>query len=80
MPAIEGGEVPVENEEPLKRELADFVEAVRTRRAPLVTGEDGRRALALATQIADKIADADDANHEDTKTTKYTRSRSSCSS
>jgi predicted dehydrogenase len=57
-PAIEGGEVPVENEEPLKRELADFVDAVRTRRAPVVTGGDGRRALALATQIAGKIADA----------------------
>src|SRR5437762_6311891 len=41
VPAIEGGDVPVRNEEPLKRELADFVEAVRTRRAPMVTGEDG---------------------------------------
>ena len=58
VPAIEGGEVAVENEEPLKRELADFVDAIRTRRAPTVTGEDGRRALALATQIASKIADA----------------------
>ena len=57
-PAIEGGEVPVENEEPLKRELADFVAAVSARRAPMVTGEDGRRALAPATQIAGKIADA----------------------
>ena len=57
-PAIEGGEVPVEHEEPLKRELADFVDAVTTRRAPMVTGEDGRRALALAQQIADKMADA----------------------
>jgi predicted dehydrogenase len=55
-PAIEGGEVPIENEEPLKRELADFVGAVRERRPPIVTGEDGRRALALAQQIADKIA------------------------
>jgi predicted dehydrogenase len=55
-PAIEGGEVPIENEEPLKRELADFIEAIRERRPPIVTGEDGRRALALAQQIADKIA------------------------
>ena len=55
-PAIEGGEVPVEPEEPLKRELADFVDAVTTRRAPTVSGEDGRRALALAQQIADRIA------------------------
>ena len=58
VPAIAGGEVTVENEEPLKRELADFVEAIGTRRPPTVTGEDGRRALALATQIAGRIADA----------------------
>jgi predicted dehydrogenase len=57
-PAIEGGEVPVQNEEPLKRELADFVEAIATRRDPMVSGADGRRALALATQIAARIADA----------------------
>ena len=55
-PSIEGGEVAVANEEPLKRELADFVDAVLNRRAPLVSGQDGRRALALAQQIADKIA------------------------
>ena len=55
VPAIEGGEVTVENEEPLKRELADFVEAIRTRRPPTVTGQDGRRALALAQRIADKM-------------------------
>jgi predicted dehydrogenase len=57
-PSIEGGEVAVQNDEPLKRELADFVDAVKTRRAPMVTGEDGRRALALATHIANEIADA----------------------
>jgi predicted dehydrogenase len=55
VPAIEGGEVTVENEEPLKRELADFVEAINMRRPPMVTGEDGRRALALAQQIADRM-------------------------
>ena len=55
VPAIEGGEVTVENEEPLKRELADFVEAIRTRRPPTVTGQDGRRALALAQRIADRM-------------------------
>jgi predicted dehydrogenase len=54
-PAIEGGEVPVESEEPLKRELADFVEAIGTRRPPMVTGEDGRRALSLAQRIADRM-------------------------
>lgn len=54
-PSIQGGKLPVAREEPLKRELADFVEAVRHRRAPLVTGEAGLRALALAQAIADKM-------------------------
>jgi predicted dehydrogenase len=51
MPSIEGGDVPVVNEEPLKRELADFIDAVASRRAPLVDGAQGRRALELATRI-----------------------------
>ena len=54
-PEIQGGKLPVIREEPLKRELADFVQAVRDKRAPLVSGEDGRRALALAQAIADKM-------------------------
>ena len=44
MPSIQGGDVDVVSEEPLKRELADFVDAVISRRRPLVAGEDGRRA------------------------------------
>src|SRR6478672_2205162 len=55
MPSIEGGEVSVANEEPLKRELADFVDAVVSKRAPLVDGHQGRRALALAQRITDKM-------------------------
>ena len=56
MPAIEGSEIAVVNEEPLKCELADFVDAVRNGRPPLVTGEAGRRALALASDVAAAIA------------------------
>jgi predicted dehydrogenase len=56
LPAIEGGNVDVIGEEPLKRELADFVDAVVSRRAPAVTGEEGRRALALADAIVRKMA------------------------
>ena len=56
LPSIEGGEIPVADEEPLKLELQDFVDAVAARRPPLVTGEQGRRALALAQQIADKMS------------------------
>src|SRR6266542_2776052 len=55
MPSIQGGEVEVAHEEPLKREIADFVDAIVSRRAPGVTGEHGRRALALAQAIADQI-------------------------
>jgi predicted dehydrogenase len=53
--AIQGGRVDVETDEPLRRELDDFVTAVRDRRPPTVTGRDGRAALALATRIAELI-------------------------
>jgi predicted dehydrogenase len=54
-PSIQAGSIPVQRDEPLKRELADFVAAVRERRAPIVDGAAGRRALELATRIADKM-------------------------
>jgi predicted dehydrogenase len=54
-PTIEGGDVAVASEEPLKVELADFIDAAVSRRSPIVTGEQGRRALAVAQQITDKI-------------------------
>ena len=54
-PSIEGGAIPVERDEPLRRELADFVRAARERTQPLVDGEAGRRALELATRIAEKM-------------------------
>jgi len=57
-PDIEGGRLPVTREEPLKRELLDFVSAVQEKRRPLVSGEDGRRALALAQQIAERMESA----------------------
>jgi predicted dehydrogenase len=54
-PEIQGGQLPVTREEPLKREIDDFVRAVREKATPQVSGEDGRRALALAQAIADKM-------------------------
>ena len=54
-PAIQGGKLEVASDEPLRRELADFVDAVRTKRAPGVTAEAGRDALALATRIAEAM-------------------------
>lgn len=54
-PSIEGGPIPVERDEPLRREMADFIAAVREGTTPLVDGEAGRRALALATRVAEKM-------------------------
>ena len=54
-PAIQGGKLSVVNDEPLRRELVDFVDAVRNRRDPGVTGRAGRDALELATKIAEKM-------------------------
>ena len=45
------------DEEPLTRQLAAFVSSVRTRSAPLVSGADGRRALALARTILTRMAE-----------------------
>jgi predicted dehydrogenase len=55
MPAIEGGKVAIAREEPLKRELEDFVDAIRRGRRPLVTGEQGRAALALAQRVVERM-------------------------
>jgi predicted dehydrogenase len=54
-PQIQGGRLDVVNDEPLRRELADFVAAVREGRSPAVDGRAGRDALALATRIAEMI-------------------------
>jgi predicted dehydrogenase len=57
-PSIEGGALPVVRDEPLRLELADFARAVRERSAPRVDGAAGRRALELATRIAEKMDSA----------------------
>ena len=54
-PQIQGGAVPVERDEPLRLELADFVQAVRSGGAPAVDGEAGLRALDLAARIAERM-------------------------
>lgn len=43
--------IKVEAGEPLRLELLSFLAAVRNRTVPVVSGEDGRRALALALEI-----------------------------
>ncbi|NUN92782.1 MAG: Gfo/Idh/MocA family oxidoreductase [Verrucomicrobiae bacterium] len=56
----EGGEirrekVPVARDEPLKLELAAFLESVRLRSTPKVSGEQGKRALDVAAAIVRQI-------------------------
>jgi predicted dehydrogenase len=46
------------DQEPLRRQVEAFVGAVRTRSAPVVGGGDGRRALALAHAILERMAEA----------------------
>ena len=48
--------VPTEPGEPLRLEIESFLEAVRTRTTPRVSGENGRAALALALEINAAIA------------------------
>ena len=52
-PTIGGGKLEVAGDEALKGELEDFLGAVREGRAPAVTGQQGRAALALATRIVE---------------------------
>jgi predicted dehydrogenase len=46
------------DQEPLRRQVEAFVVAVRNRSAPVVGGSDGRRALALAHAILERMAAA----------------------
>ena len=48
--------VPTEPGEPLRLEIESFLEAVRSRSTPAVSGADGRAALALALAIHEAIA------------------------
>ncbi len=53
---IKPAKPPVEPEEPLRAELRSFLDAVRHRTLPLVTLDDGRRALAVALDVLAAIA------------------------
>lgn len=47
--------ITMNNQEPLKRELESFVECVRENKKPTVSGEEGLRALRVATEILEDI-------------------------
>jgi predicted dehydrogenase len=51
MPPIEVKTLEIEKEEPLKAQLAAFLDSVATRRAPLVSGREGREALRVALDV-----------------------------
>ncbi|MCM8780113.1 MAG: lipid-A-disaccharide synthase, partial [Candidatus Omnitrophica bacterium] len=48
-------DLPIEKEEPLKKELESFIDCVRQHKAPIVSGEIARAALAVALEIQDQI-------------------------
>ena len=52
---ITDNQVEVLQQDPLEEEIRSFINAVKTRTAPVVTGRDGRNALALALQINENI-------------------------
>jgi len=53
--SISKEDLPIENEQPLQKELRSFVDCVITHTAPLVTGPIARDALAVALQIQNQI-------------------------
>jgi len=55
LPEIVAQGLEVTKREPLLAEIESFVSAVRSKTAPVVTGAEGRRALALALDVLDKI-------------------------
>ncbi len=54
-PSIDGGKLDVTRGEPLRIELADFTESVRSGAPPRVGAEDGRRAVELAQRITEQM-------------------------
>lgn len=49
--------LPIEKEEPLKKEIESFIACVRDGQEPVVSGREGRDALRLAIDICDAIAE-----------------------
>ncbi|HNV24080.1 MAG TPA: gfo/Idh/MocA family oxidoreductase, partial [Candidatus Omnitrophota bacterium] len=49
--------LPIEKEQPLKQELAHFIDCIENNKNPLVSGIEGREALKVALTITKKIWD-----------------------
>jgi DUF1009 family protein/predicted dehydrogenase len=54
-PEIEYKQLPVADVDPLEEQLRAFSESVRTGKRPMVSGEEGRKALEVATQVSELI-------------------------
>ncbi len=57
MPPMTTKEIPVKKIDLLEAEILSFLQSVRNRKNPWVSGSDGKRSLALALQIIRKIED-----------------------
>ncbi|MEM7194983.1 MAG: Gfo/Idh/MocA family oxidoreductase [Pseudomonadota bacterium] len=57
-PSLKQRIVDLTPQQPLDAELAHFADCVRNRRSPLVSGEDGLRAVEVATQVRQEIANS----------------------
>jgi predicted dehydrogenase len=47
--------IPIEKDQPLKKELASFIDCVQRRKKPLVSGLEAKEALKVALEIQDRI-------------------------
>ncbi|MFA5157295.1 MAG: Gfo/Idh/MocA family oxidoreductase [Candidatus Omnitrophota bacterium] len=54
-PVITKEDLPIENEQPLQKEIASFIDCVTSRKEPLVSGPVAREALAVALEIQKQI-------------------------
>jgi predicted dehydrogenase len=71
IPTIVPSKPKVSTEEPLRTELRSFLDCVRTRKQPVVTLEDGRKALALALEIQKQMDEHRRRSHLDELLKKY---------
>ena len=56
-PGVQTRVLEINNIEPLRAEIESFLTAAETRTRPIVSGEDGRRALSLALRTLAQISD-----------------------
>ncbi len=58
---ISGNQIDIRQQDPLEEEIRSFLECVRARSTPLVSGREARKSLELALEIIEKMRAAQDA-------------------